>query len=91
MIKTFKNKDLQSLWETGKSKIDHKLQQRILRRLDVLEAASQLNDINLPGYNFHKLRGFVPTRYTIHVNGPWCITFEFVGGHVIHLDFEQYH
>ncbi|ALE03442.1 HigB toxin protein [Bartonella ancashensis] len=47
-----------------------------------------MDGINLPGYDSHKLRGFVPTRYTIHVNGPWCITFEFVGSHVIHLDFE---
>ncbi len=25
----------------------------------------------------HPLRGFRPTRYSVHVNGPWCITFEF--------------
>ncbi|WP_455475862.1 type II toxin-antitoxin system RelE/ParE family toxin [Bartonella sp. B17] len=91
MIKTFKNKDLQSLWETGKSKIDSRLHQRIIRRLDALEAASQVNDVNLPGYNFHILRGFTPPRYTIHINGPWCITFEFVNGHVTHIDLEQYH
>ena len=38
--------------------------------------------MNLPGFNFHALRGFVPTRYTVHVNGPWCITFEFDAGDV---------
>ncbi|WP_375680466.1 MULTISPECIES: type II toxin-antitoxin system RelE/ParE family toxin [unclassified Bartonella] len=91
MIKTFKNKDLQSLWETGKSKIDSRLQQRIIRRLDTLDAASQVNDINVPGYNFHMLKGFTPTRYTIHINGPWCITFEFKDRHVYHVDLEQYH
>ncbi|WP_375623534.1 MULTISPECIES: type II toxin-antitoxin system RelE/ParE family toxin [unclassified Bartonella] len=91
MIKTFKNKDLQSLWETGKSKIDSRLQQRIIRRLDTLDAASQVSDINVPGYNFHMLKGFTPTRYTIHINGPWCITFEFKNRHVYHVDLEQYH
>ena len=47
-------------------------------------------DLNLPGFNFHKLRG-KPKRYTIHVNGPWCITFEFENGEARHVDLEQYH
>ena len=34
------------------------------------------------------LRGFKPPRYSVHVNGPWCVTFEFEGGAP---DFEQYH
>lgn len=37
------------------------------------------------------LKGFHPTRYSIHVNGPWCITFEFARGDVVRVDFEQYH
>ncbi|MDD9331037.1 MAG: type II toxin-antitoxin system RelE/ParE family toxin, partial [Bartonella sp.] len=54
-------------------------------------AASQVSDINVPGYNFHILKGFTPTRYTIHINSPWCITFEFKDRHVYHVDLEQYH
>ena len=37
------------------------------------------------------LRGFKPTRYSAHVNGPWCITFEFEEGDARRGDFEQYH
>ncbi|MEZ5771873.1 MAG: hypothetical protein R3D61_09690 [Defluviimonas denitrificans] len=33
MIKTFANKQLKALWETGKSKIDARMHGRILRRL----------------------------------------------------------
>jgi plasmid maintenance system killer protein len=47
--------------------------------------------MNLPGFDFHALKGFVPTRYTVHVNGPWCITFEFDSGDAFRVDFEQYH
>jgi proteic killer suppression protein len=47
--------------------------------------------MNLPGFDFHPLRGFVPTRYSVHVNGPWCITFEFDSGDAFRVDFEQYH
>ena len=91
MIKSFTNKQLKALWETGKSKIDARMQPRILRRLDVLDAATAPEDMNLPGFAFHGLKGHNPTRYTVHVNGPWCITFEFRDGDAYVLDFEQYH
>jgi proteic killer suppression protein len=39
---------------------------------------------------FHGLQG-APKRYSVHVNGPWCITFEFVDGDALNVDFEQYH
>ena len=82
---------LKALWETGKSKIDARMHPRILRRLDVLDAATAPEDMNLPGFDFHGLKGHNPTRYTVHVNGPWCITFEFRDGDAYVLDFEQYH
>ena len=47
--------------------------------------------MNAPGYDFHGLKGFNPTRYTAHVNGPWCTTFEFSDGDAYRVDFEQYH
>ena len=92
MIKTFRSKALGELFAKGRSsKIDAKLQKRILVRLDRLDVADKPEDMNLPGFNFHALSGFSPTRYTIHVNGPWCITFEFEDGGAVRVDFEQYH
>lgn len=92
MIRTFRNKALADLWNTGKtSKIDNKMHSRILRRLDRLNASVAAPEMNLPGFDFHALRGFNPTRFTVHVNGPWCITFEFRDGDAHAVDFEQYH
>lgn len=92
MIRSFKSKALAQLFETSKSaKIDAKLHRRILVRLDRLEASERPDDMNLPGFDFHALSGFNPTRYTVHVNGPWCITFEFDGNDAARVDFEQYH
>lgn len=92
MIKRFRSKVLANLWSKGSSpKIDARLRDRILRRLDRLNAVEALSELNVPGFNFHPLRGFTPTRYSVHVNGPWCLTFEFKGGHVYRVDFEQYH
>lgn len=92
MIRSFRNRALADLFEIGQSaKIDARLHRRISVRLDALNDAVSIEDLRMPGYNFHALRGFRPTRYTIHINGPWCITFEFDNGDAYHVDFEQYH
>lgn len=79
MIRTFRSKPLADLFKASKtSKIDKRFHDRIVRRLDALNVASRASDMDVPGFDFHTLRGFSPTRYTVHVNGPWCITFCFV-------------
>jgi proteic killer suppression protein len=92
MIRTFRHKALAELWSTGWTrKIDAGLHKRILIRLDRLDVAVAPEEMNAPGFNFHALRGFVPPRYTVHVNGPWCITFAFDSGDAVRVDLEQYH
>ena len=92
MIRRFRNKALAELWETGRTaKINAKMHERILRRLDRLDAVVMPSEMNIPGFDFRPLRGFKPTRYSVHVNGPWCITFEFEDGDAYRVDFEQYH
>lgn len=56
----------------------------------MLDQAETLQELNLPGFNFHPLRG-TPKRYSLHVNGPWCITFEWSRGQAYRVDLEQYH
>jgi proteic killer suppression protein len=93
MIRSFIHKGLAELWETGRTRhIDKRMHARILVRLDVLDQLEKLSDLApLPGFDFHALKGFKPERYTIHVNGPWCMTFEFDAGDVCRVNFEQYH
>jgi proteic killer suppression protein len=92
MIELFKSKSLKELFETGRTaRLDARMHHRIIRRLDALKEAKRAEDMNLPGFNFHPLQGFKPTRYSVHVNGPWCITFEFEGEHATQVDYEQYH
>jgi proteic killer suppression protein len=91
MIQSFRHKGLAELWELGSSReIDARMAKRIIRRLEAVDAAEVLRDLNVPGFNFHSLQGR-PKRYSLHVNGPWCITFEFEEGDAYRVDFEQYH
>lgn len=92
MIRSFRHKGLADLYRTGaSSKVRPDLQARILRRLDALNAAQQLAELHLPGFDFHRLKGRGAARYSVHVNGPWCITFEWLEGDALRVDLEQYH
>lgn len=92
MISSFKHKGLDELFADGTTaKIAKTMQLRIIERLDALDNATKPGDMHFPGFDFHPLKGHKPTRYSVHVNGPWCITFEFDGEHASRVDFEQYH
>jgi len=92
MLRSFRHKGLAELWRSGKSaKVDAKLHQRIIVRLTAIDSAALAKEIDVPGYDFHPLHGFRPIRYSIHINGPWCITFEFSEGDAERVDLEQYH
>jgi proteic killer suppression protein len=92
MIRSFRHKGLADLFATSKSaKIRSDLRARVVRRLDALHAADELKQLIISGFDFHALRGHKPTRYSLHVNGPWCITFEWVDGDTWRIDLEQYH
>lgn len=91
MLVSFRHRGLKELWERGRSaKLRPDLAKRIYDRLGVMEQAVTLDDCRVPGFDFHALHG-KPTRYTIHVNGPWCITFEWDGRDMWRIDLEQYH
>ena len=89
MIKSFRHKGLKELFLKGRSsKVLKNLQSRCLRRLDALDRATSVGDLDLPGFDFHALRGR-PKRYSLHVNGPWCVTFEWAEGDSRRVDLEQ--
>ena len=91
MIRNFQSRPLSAFWHLAdKSKIGPDLVARLKRRLDALNSARKPDDMNIPGFNFHKLQG-KPQRYTVHVNGPWCITFEWDGADAVRVNLEQYH
>jgi proteic killer suppression protein len=91
MIESFRHRGLKELFESGKSsRVSANLHRRAIIRLDALDAAQSLEALSQPGFDFHALHG-KPQRYTIHINGPWCITFEWENGNAKRVDLEQYH
>ena len=92
MIKSFQHKGLKRLFEKDdRRSVPAQLADKITRRLDAIDAAAQVTDLNLPGFNLHELKGDRKGTWSITVSGNWRITFEFRDGDAYIVDFEDYH
>lgn len=91
-IKSFRHKGLEDFFYDGTTKgINPKHATKLETRLDRLDAATSPEDMNLPGYRLHPLKGKMQGRYAVDVSGAWRLTFEFDDGDAIVVDYEQYH
>lgn len=81
MIKSFKHKGLKKYFETGNtSGIQVKHQHKLRMQLAAIDTAQVIDDINLPSFKLHPLKGSRQGIWSITVNGNWRITFEFIDG-----------
>ncbi|MFZ9313586.1 MAG: Killer protein [Betaproteobacteria bacterium] len=92
MIKSFKHKGLEQFFETGVTKgIQANHSKRLRMQLVALDTASVIEDMDIPGYRLHQLKGNRKGFWSITVNGNWRLTFEFDDGHVYIVNYEDYH
>ncbi|MEM9906656.1 MAG: type II toxin-antitoxin system RelE/ParE family toxin [Cyanobacteria bacterium P01_D01_bin.44] len=92
MIKSIRHKGLQKFFETGNtSGIQAKHAELLEDRLAALDTAQAIDDMKIPGYRLHPLKGKFKGRWSIKVSGNWRLTFEFKEGDVYVLDYEDYH
>ncbi|RDE51038.1 MAG: hypothetical protein DVS81_07740 [Candidatus Accumulibacter meliphilus] len=56
-----------------------------------LDTAQAVEDMDIPGFRLHPLKGAMRGRWSISVNGNWRLTFEFQDGNAYVLDYEDYH
>lgn len=92
MIRSFKHKGLQKFFTTGsKVGIQTKHVARLEERLQALHTSITIEDMNLPGWNLHPLKGELAGSWAINVSGNWRIVFEFIDGHAYVVNYEDYH
>ncbi|WP_234701886.1 type II toxin-antitoxin system RelE/ParE family toxin [Spongiibacter marinus] len=60
-------------------------------QLAALDTATLVEDVDIPGFRLHPLKGQDKGRWSIRVNGNWRMTFEFIDGSAYILDYEDYH
>jgi toxin HigB-1 len=92
MIRSFRSKALKRFVEQGDaSKLSVPNIARVERVIARLEGAILPEDLNLPGFRFHGLKGKDKGRYAVDVSGNWRITFGWDGRDAIDVDLEDYH
>lgn len=94
MIKGFSDRGLAECWNTGACrKIRPDLRERVLRKLEILDAATSLGDVQrTPSCRgVHTLHGNRKGYYALPVNGPWRLVFRCDGGDFYDIALEQYH
>ena len=92
MIESIRDKAVKKFFDDGDaSKLDANHVEKIREVLTALDNAEGLDDLSLPGFNTHPLTGDKKGRYSIKVQGGWCITFEFEDGVARRVEYENYH
>jgi proteic killer suppression protein len=92
MIRSFRSKALKRYAQSGDRS---KLSVANLRRLDAIlermDGAVVAEDMNIPGWRFHALKGRLAGRYAVDASGNWRVTFGWDGTDVVDVDLEDYH
>jgi len=92
MIKSFKPKGLERYYKCGTTRGIQSIHAKRLRmQLAVLDTAQTIEDIDIPGYRLHALKGDRQSIWSISVSGNWRLTFEFNDGNIHILNYEDYH
>jgi proteic killer suppression protein len=92
LIESIRHKGLKRLHEDGDPRGvigEHADKLRdILARLD---AASTPADMDMPGFRLHALKGHLRGYWAVTVRANWRVTFRFLDGAALDLDYVDYH
>ncbi|OHC74772.1 MAG: plasmid maintenance system killer [Rhodospirillales bacterium RIFCSPLOWO2_12_FULL_58_28] len=93
MIRSFRCKDTEKIWNGEKSrKFPGDMQDRALRKLRQLDAAQTLDDLkNPPGNRLEHLKGDRKGRMSIRINDQWRVCFVRRDNEVFDVEIVDYH
>ena len=92
MAQSFRHAGLERFFKTGsKAGIQPKHEAKLRIQLTRLNVAKRPEEMNVAGWDFHRLAGNLRGRFAVKVSGNWRLTFEFVGEDAHLIDYEDYH
>ena len=92
MILRFRHTGLKRLFEKGDTRrISPELLPKVERVLARLDEATEPDDMNLPGFRLHPLKGDLTDNWAVSVSGTWRIVFRFEGRNVTDVNLLDYH
>lgn len=92
MIKSFRCKDTQALFETGKTRRFSAIKAAAERKLIVLQAAAELDDLKSPpGNRLEALNGDREGQHSIRINRQWRVCFRWTDDGPEDVEIVDYH
>lgn len=92
MIESFRHKGLKQFFlDDDRSKLSAELVERIRDILTLLEAASDVSDLDRPSLRLHQLKGKLKDHWAVTVRANWRIVFRFEEGNALDVDLLDYH
>jgi len=93
MIKSFRSRETEKIWNGVRSKrLPQSIQQIARRKLRMLNNARSLNDLRVPPANrLEALRGNRNGQRSIRINDQWRICFVWMDGDAVNVEIVDYH
>jgi proteic killer suppression protein len=92
MVRSFRHRGLKRLFERDdRSGIRPDLVDTVQEVLTVLDDAATLQDLNLPGYRLHPLKGGLKGFWSVTVRANWRIIFRFEETDAFDVELIDYH
>ena len=93
MIRSFGSKDTERIWhEQYVKRIDRSVQRAALRKLELIHAAKEVEDLRIPpGNRLEQLVGDRRGQHSIRVNAQWRLCFIWKEGGAEYVELVDYH
>lgn len=93
MIKSFKCKETEKIWNEKRSKkFPPSIQTRALRKLRLLDSSEKILDLKIPPSNhLESLSGDRDGQHSIRINQKWRICFVWVEIYAVDVEIVDYH
>lgn len=93
MIRSFASKETERLFRRQFSrKLPHDIQRRARVKLEILDAAEKLEDLQIPPANhLEKLSGDRKGQHSIRINDQWRLCFQWHEGDAYEVEIVDYH
>jgi len=93
MIKSFRDKETEKIFSRQfSSKLPQSIQRTARKKLVILDAVTELNDLRVPpGNQLEALKGNRRGQHSIRINDQWRICFRWRAGDSFDVEISDYH
>ena len=92
MIRSFKHRGLKALYDGRTTRRVAPAHVEKLRDiLAVLDRSRGTDDMDIPGFRLHSLKGNLAGFWAVSVSGNWRVTFRFDNGHAVDVGYVDYY